>query len=69
MSLKVAALGWNGFGLEGAVALGNCLEHNEELVYLDITNNRINHENLMFILRGLKKNSTLQYLKVVAHFD
>lgn len=64
MILKHLDLSWNGFGNEGALALGEALKFNNTLVYLDLGNNRINDEGVGMLCRGLETNDTLRTLKV-----
>lgn len=64
MTLKHLDLSWNGFGNEGALALGEALKFNNTLVYLDLSNNRINNEGVGMLCRGLEANDTLRTLKV-----
>ncbi|XP_053389633.1 leucine-rich repeat-containing protein 74A-like [Mercenaria mercenaria] len=60
-SLNVA---WNGFGKEGAKALGEALPENDSLTELDVTNNRINANGMALFMIGLRTNETLQSLKL-----
>lgn len=64
MTLKHLDLSWNGFGNEGALALGEALKFNNTLVYLDLSNNRISDEGVGMLCRGLETNDTLRTLKV-----
>lgn len=64
MTLKHLDLSWNGFGNEGALALGEALKFNNTLVYLDLSNNRIGDEGVGMLCRGLEANDTLRTLKV-----
>lgn len=64
MTLKHLDLSWNGFGNEGALALGEALKFNNTLVYLDLSNNRISDEGVGMLCRGLEANDTLRTLKV-----
>lgn len=54
----------NGLGFEGSLQLEETLHENLCLKFLDISNNRINWEGVSYVAKGLKKNSTLQMLKV-----
>lgn len=54
----------NGFGNEGATALGEVLRLNNSLVYLDISSNDIGNEGVTKISRGLEFNEHLKVLKV-----
>ncbi|XP_060598540.1 leucine-rich repeat-containing protein 74A-like [Ruditapes philippinarum] len=61
-SLKKLTLGWNGFYLEGCIALQKSLLYNTTLEVLDLTNNRINRECIEQLTYGLAKNSTVHTL-------
>lgn len=54
----------NGFGNEGATALGEVLRLNSSLVYLDISINDISNEGISKISKGLEFNESLKVLKV-----
>lgn len=62
--LKRLDLSWNGFGNEGALALGEALKFNNTLVHLNLNNNRITNEGVGMLCRGLQVNDTLRVLKV-----
>lgn len=64
VTLKHLDLSWNGFGNEGALALGEALKFNNTLVYLDLSKNRISDEGVGMLCRGLEANDTLRTLKV-----
>lgn len=64
MGLKHLDLSWNGFGNEGALALGEALKFNNTLVHLNLNNNRITNEGVGMLCRGLEHNDTLQILQV-----
>lgn len=64
MTLKHLDLSWNGFGNEGALALGEALKFNNTLVFLNLSNNRISDEGVGMLCRGLETNDTLRTLKV-----
>lgn len=66
MGLKHLDLSWNGFGNEGALALGEALKFNNTLVHLNLNNNRITNEGVGMLCRGLEHNDTLQILQVGA---
>lgn len=66
MGLKHLDLSWNGFGNEGALALGEALKFNNTLVHLNLNNNRITNEGVGMLSRGLEHNDTLQILQVGA---
>lgn len=66
MSVKHLDLSWNGFGNEGALALGEALKFNNTLVHLNLNNNRITNEGIGMLCRGLEHNDTLQILQVAA---
>ena len=57
-------LGWNGFSLEGCIALCSALASNTTLRHLELANNRINKECLVHLGMGLRQNTSLQYLGV-----
>jgi hypothetical protein len=63
----VVNLAWNGFGYEGALAVGEMVRGNKYLRELDVSNNRINWEGALQIMKGLKENDTLEVLKVMLH--
>lgn len=54
----------NGFGNEGATALGEVLRLNNSLVYIDISSNDISNEGVIKISKGLEFNESLKVLKV-----
>ena len=54
----------NGFGVEGAVAMGHALLHNQCLEELNLSNNRIGDDGAIGIAKGLASNETLIALKV-----
>lgn len=66
--LKHLDLSWNGFGNEGALALGEALKFNTTLVHLNLNNNRITNEGVGMLSRGLEHNDTLQILQVGAEY-
>lgn len=68
MGLKQLDLSWNGFGNEGALALGEALKFNTTLVHLNLNNNRITNEGVGMLSRGLEHNDTLQILQVGAEY-
>ncbi|VTJ77271.1 Hypothetical predicted protein [Marmota monax] len=55
----------NGFGNEGALALGEVLRLNNHLTHLDVSGNDIGNEGVSRLSRGLESNEGLQVLKVV----
>lgn len=57
-------LSWNGFGNEGALALGEALKFNNTLVHLNLNNNRMTDEGVSMLCKGLEVNDTLRVLKV-----
>lgn len=63
-TLKILDLSWNGFGNEGALALGEALKVNNVLVQLDISTNHINNEGAEKLCKGLEVNGNLRILKV-----
>lgn len=58
----------NGFGNEGAAALGEVLRLNNFLVYLDISCNDITNDGVSKISKGLEVNESLKVLKVKSFF-
>lgn len=64
MMLKHLDLSWNGFGNEGALALGEALKFNNTLVQLNLNNNRLTDEGVSMLCRGLEFNDTLRVLWV-----
>lgn len=54
----------NSFGVEGAVAISECIKYNKVLQSIDLTNNRLNHDAVKCIAESLKQNSTLESLNV-----
>ena len=64
MTLKYLDLSWNGFGNEGALALGEALKFNNTLLHLDLNNNRITNEGVSMFCKGLEANETLRGLQV-----
>ena len=64
VTLKYLDLSWNGFGNEGALALGEALKFNNTLVHLDLNNNRITNEGVGSLCKGLEANDTLRVLLV-----
>lgn len=65
--LKYLDLSWNGFGNEGALAIGEALKFNNTLVHLNLNNNRITNEGVAMLCRGLEFNDTLRVLLVGVH--
>uniref|UniRef100_A0A8C0JE42 Leucine rich repeat containing 74A n=1 Tax=Chelonoidis abingdonii TaxID=106734 RepID=A0A8C0JE42_CHEAB len=63
-TLKILDLSWNGFGNEGALALGEALKLNNILVQLDISRNHINNEGAGKLAKGLEVNGNLKILKL-----
>ena len=64
MMLKYLDLSWNGFGNEGALAMGEALKFNNSLVQLNLNNNRLTNEGVGMLCRGLEANDTLRVLLV-----
>lgn len=64
MMLKHLDLSWNGFGNEGALAMGEALKFNTTLVHLNLNNNRLTNEGVSMLCRGLEFNDTLRVLMV-----
>lgn len=62
--LKHLDLSWNGFGNEGALAMGEALKFNNTLVHLNLNNNRLTNEGVGMLCRGLEFNDTLRVLLV-----
>ena len=54
----------NGFGFEGARAIGHALKHNQSLEELDLSANRITSPGAIEIAKGLKVNDVLKVIKV-----
>jgi Ran GTPase-activating protein (RanGAP) involved in mRNA processing and transport len=54
----------NGFGDEGALALGDLLRLNNTLRCLDISSNDISNDGASKLSKGLESNESLQVLKV-----
>lgn len=67
-TLKILNLSWNGFGNEGAFALGEALKVNTMLAELDISNNHVSNEGAIKLSKGLEMNGSLRILKVGCHF-
>ncbi|EDV20179.1 uncharacterized protein TRIADDRAFT_61310 [Trichoplax adhaerens] len=65
VSLKKLDLSWNGFADEGAIAMGDALKHNNVLLELDLSNNRIFTPGIVGLAEGLAVNETLEILKNV----
>ena len=65
--LKELYLHWNGFGVEGAKAMGHALKHNQCLEELDLSHNRIPEEGAMYLASGIVVNDQLRALKVASH--
>ncbi|XP_016420214.1 leucine-rich repeat-containing protein 74A [Sinocyclocheilus rhinocerous] len=55
---------FNGFGNEGALALGEALKFNNTMVHLDLNNNRISDEGASLLCKGLETNDTLRVLQM-----
>lgn len=64
MTLKTLDLSMNGFGNEGAAALGDVLRLNSFLAHLDVSSNNIGSEGISKISKGLEVNESLKVLKV-----
>lgn len=64
VTLKHLDLSYNGFGSEGAQALGDALRHNNTLLSLDLSSNRITHEAVKLLCHGLAFNDTLRVIRV-----
>ncbi|TNM89340.1 hypothetical protein fugu_003574 [Takifugu bimaculatus] len=62
--LRSVDLSFNGFGKEGAVALGQALRENEVLEELNVSNNRIPPEGAIHLALGLKHNKTIRILQI-----
>ena len=63
IGMKVLNVSWNGFGEEGAIAMGTALK-TCTLVELDMTNNRIGAEGFVTMIKSLKNNDDLRKLIV-----
>ncbi len=57
-------LSWNGFGNEGATAIGRALAHNVMLEDLDIRSNRIGPQGFISLCSCFKDNTTLKKIYV-----
>lgn len=64
VTLKTLDISMNGFGNEGAAALGEALKSNGSLAYLDVSNNDISNEGIFKLSKGLEFNECLRTLKV-----
>lgn len=62
--LRHLDLSWNGFGDEGAVAIGEALEENCTLLRLDMSNNRIAFDGCRALAKAIGVNTTLEHLAV-----
>ena len=62
-------MSWNGFGVEGAMALGNALPENETLAELNLCGNRLTDRAIVYIGQGLQKNEGLETLRVIFIFS
>ncbi|XP_013919861.1 PREDICTED: leucine-rich repeat-containing protein 74A [Thamnophis sirtalis] len=63
-TLKILSLSWNGFGNDGAFALGEALKVNITLAELDISNNHISNDGAIKLSKGLEMNGSLRILKM-----
>ena len=57
-------LSWNGFGVDGAQALGGTLGENPMLERLNLAGNRMSDVAIMHIATGLSRNEGLLELNV-----
>jgi Ran GTPase-activating protein (RanGAP) involved in mRNA processing and transport len=64
LALEEIQLTSNQFGLEGCVALGECVRLNRKLKSLDLANNRLTYECIKPIAHALRTNSSLRSLNV-----
>ena len=62
--LKTLNVSMNGFGQEGAEALGTALRTNSTLTDLDLSHNRVPDVGLLGMAKGLQGNEGLVTLKV-----
>ena len=62
--MKSLHLAMNGVGVPGAMFVGDMLQTNETLTYLDVSFNRIHDQGVEFIAAGLRKNEHLHHLIV-----
>ena len=60
-------LSWNGFGVDGAKALGATLAENGVLERLNLAGNRMSDVAIMHIATGLGRNEGLLELNVRVH--
>ena len=58
-------MSWNGFGYEGALALGKLIQFNKTLLEIDTSYNHINWNGATLIGEGLMCNKTLDTIKVL----
>ena len=62
-------MSWNGFGDEGALAVGKALETNTFLDELDLSSNRIGPDSCVGLSKSLRINTNLKTLAVSKHFN
>ena len=62
-------LSWNGFGVDGAKALGATLAENGVLERLNLAGNRMSDVAIMHIATGLSRNEGLLELNVGVHIS
>jgi len=66
-TLVTVDLSYNGLSDDGSVALGRYVRINTKIRHLDVTNNRISATGAKVFSTGLKKNETLDILRVRLH--
>lgn len=69
LGIKKFYIGWNGLSQEGAKAFFKTIKENEVLEELDLSNNRIATEGVVYIAKALMTNQTLRILKVKASLN
>ena len=63
-TLTTVNLSYNGLSDDGAAALGRYVRLNNTLRHLDVTNNRFSETGARVFSAGLKKNESLEILRV-----
>ena len=57
-------MAYNSFGVEGSLAVSECIKYNKVIKSIDLTNNRLNFDSAKFIAESLAQNSTIESLNV-----